>query len=220
MDDLQTYIKLSEAIPSWTRGEDAEAVARASFSLEADPIIVEIGAFFGCTTVLLAGPRRLRGAGKVHSIDPFDCSGDAFSVPYYHEALQSAGDGSLRTHFDANICRAGLSDWVEVHQGRASDVAANWETPVDLLLLDGDQSPQGVRLAYHSWVRFLKPGGIIVLRNTRSREYAEGHDGHRRLVLEEILPPAYLDIRQIGATTFARKAGVEHQQSGTCETSQ
>src|SRR5262249_31202132 len=33
------------------------------------------------------------------------------------------------------------------------------------------------------------------------RGYAEGHDGHRRLVLEEIVPPAYQEIRQVGATT-------------------
>jgi hypothetical protein len=93
-----------------------------------------------------------------------------------------------------------------VHQGRAIDVAANWKILIDLLLLDGDQSPEGARLAYNAWARFLKTDGIIVLRNTRAREFAEGHDGHRRLVLEEIRPPAYRDIRQVGATTFARKA--------------
>jgi len=93
-----------------------------------------------------------------------------------------------------------------VHHGRAAGVAATWELPIDLLLLDGDQSPRGAREAFDSWVPFLKPGGIIVLRNTKPREYAEGHDGHRRLVVEQIFPPRFTDVRLVGATTFARKA--------------
>jgi predicted O-methyltransferase YrrM len=206
MNDLEAYIEISRSIPSWTRGEDAEALARASLSLGADAIIVEVGAFLGCSTVLLAGPRKLQGTGRVHSVDPFDCSGDAFSVPYYQEILRSLGDGSLQEHFGANIRRSGLSDWVVVHQGRATDIAVNWTAPIDLLLLDGDQSPQGARQAYESWIGFLKPGGLIVLRNTRAREYAGGHDGHRRLLLEEITAPAYQDIAQTRATTLARKA--------------
>jgi len=204
--NLQEYIQISSTIPGWTRNEDAEELARASFSLNKDAVIVEIGAFLGCCTVLLAGARCVQGSGKVHSVDPFDCSGDAFSVPYYRDIIASLGGGSLRDHFEANIRKAGLSGWVHVHEGRAAEVAATWELPIDLLLLDGDQSPRGAREAFDSWVPFLKPGGIIVLRNTKPREYAEKHDGHRRLVIEQILPPRFTDARLVGATTFARKS--------------
>jgi predicted O-methyltransferase YrrM len=211
MANLEEYIQKSSIIPGWTRNEDAEELARASFSLGRDAIIVEIGAFLGCCTILLAGARRLQGSGKVHSVDPFDYSGDAFSVPHYRDIVASLGGGSLRDHFEANIRRAGLSNWVEVHQGRAAEVAVTWERAIDLLLLDGDQSPNGAREAFDWWVPFLKPGGIIVLRNTRPREYAEGHDGHRRLVLEQIFPPRFTHVRLVGATTFARKAA-EHSR--------
>jgi predicted O-methyltransferase YrrM len=205
MDELQQYVRMSEAIPGWTRGDEATELARTSFFLRAGAVIVEIGAFLGSSTVLLAGPRRLRGSGRVHSMDPFDCSGDAFSVPYYREILERAGGGSLRDHFEENIRRAGLNEWVEVHEGRAREIAANWSIAIDLLFLDGDQSPQGAREAYERWSSFLKLGGVVVLRNTMPRDYAEGHDGHRRLALEQIVPPTYADIRLIGATTFARK---------------
>jgi hypothetical protein len=206
MVNLKEYIRISSMIPGWTRNEDAEELARASFSLGKDAVIVETGAFLGCCTVLLAGARCVRGSGEVHAVDPFDCSGDAFSVPYYRAIVASLGGGSLRDHFEANIQRAGLNKWVQVHQGRAAEVAATWERPIDLLLLDGDQSPRGAREAFHSWLPFLKPGGVIVLRNTKPREYAEGHDGHRRLVVEEIFPPRFTDVRLVGATTFARRA--------------
>jgi predicted O-methyltransferase YrrM len=206
MTNLQEYIRISSMIPGWTRNEDAEELARASFSLSTDAVIVEIGAFLGCCTVLLAGARRVRGSGQVHSVDPFDCSGDAFSVPHYRNIVASLGDRSLRDHFEANIQRAGLNSWVQVHQGRSAEVAATWELPIDLLLLDGDQSPRGAREAFDSWLPFLKFGGVIVLRNTKPREYAEGHDGHRRLVVEQIFSPRFTDVRLVGATTFARKA--------------
>ena len=206
MPSLQDYIQMSSVIPGWTRNEDAEELAHASFSLVEDAVIVEIGAFLGCCTVLLAGARAVRDSGEVHSVDPFDCSGDAFSVPHYRQIVASLGGGSLRDHFEANIRWAGLTRWVHVHQGRAAEIAMAWDRPIHLLLLDGDQSPPGAREAFDSWAPFLKPGGIIVLRNTRPREYAESHDGHRRLVLEQILPPRFTDVRLVGATTFARKA--------------
>ncbi len=100
---LDNYILLSEGIAGWTRGEEARELARISFSLPSEALIVEIGSFFGAGTILLAGPRRLRGSGVVHCVDPFDCSGDSFSVPYYQRILAEAGGGSLRDHFEKNI---------------------------------------------------------------------------------------------------------------------
>lgn len=207
MFTLTDCLKLSQTIPGWRSGTDAEELARASFALVGDPVIVEIGAFLGRSTVLLAGPRCLRGSGKVYCVDPFDCSGDPFSVPHYEEILASIGGGPLETHFIENIRRGQLSDWVEIRRGHAKEVAENWEKPIDLLLLDGDQSPSGARLAYESWVPFLKNGGLIALGNSKVGDYAEGHDGNRRLAVEEIIPPAYDDIRQLVRMTFARRTG-------------
>ena len=100
---------------------------------------------------------------------------------------------------------ANLSDWIEVRQGSASEVARNWTTPIDLLVLDGDQSREGARAAYDSWVPFLKCGGIIALHNSSDRVYEHDHDGHRRVVVEEILSPKYTRVQLIGTTTFAVK---------------
>jgi predicted O-methyltransferase YrrM len=205
MDEIAEYLDASIYIPGWYRGEEAKALALASYSVPEGAVIVEIGSFLGSGTLLLAGPRKVRSSGRVHCVDPFDCSGDAFSVPVYHELLAAVGGGSLRKHFEKNIGRAGLDEWVEVHQGDASEIAAAWTTPVDLLVLDGDQSRRGARAAYESWSPFLKPGGVIVVHNTEPRVYAADHDGNRLLALEEILPPRYTSVCLIGATTFGQK---------------
>jgi predicted O-methyltransferase YrrM len=204
-DDIERILTASAAIPGWTAGDDAREVALASYALPAPAIIAEIGVFMGRCTALLAGARRLRRSGKVHCVDPFDCSGDGFSVPFYLSELKATGKTSLVEVFCSNMAKCQLDDWIELHTGRAADVAARWSQPLDLLLLDGDQSPHGARTAYESWIPFLKHGGIIIVRNTRDRQYAEGHDGHRRLAVEEVAAPRYSNIRQVGATTFAVK---------------
>jgi hypothetical protein len=205
LDGIAEFLDESIYLPGWYRGEEAQTLALISHSLPEGAIVVEIGSFLASGTVLLAGPRKLRGSGRVHCVDPFDCSGDAFSVPVYQKLLTAVGGGSLRQRFEENIERAGLADWVDVHQSRADELAAVWTTPVDLLVLDGDQSVAGARAAYDCWLPFLKPGGMIAVHNTEPRAYVADHDGNRRLALEQILPPRFAEVRLIGATTFARK---------------
>ena len=206
LDRIAEYLDESIYLPGWYRGEEAQALALISHSLPEGAVVVEIGSFLGSGTLLLAGPRKVRGSGKVHCVDPFDCSGDAFSVPVYQQLLAAVGGGTLRQRFEENIARVGLANWVEVHQAGAEELAAAWTSPVDLLVLDGDQSRAGARAAYENWLPFLKPGGTIAVHNTAPRVYAPDHDGNRRLALEEILPPRFTDVRLIGATTFARKS--------------
>ena len=202
---LGRYISHSRRIPGWTRGAEAVALAQLSYSLPDDAIVVENGCFLGCSTVLLAGARKLRGSGRVHCVDPFDASGDSFSVPIYRSISESLG-GSLRECFEENMRWAGLSDWVEVHQGLGHEVAATWTETIDLLFLDGDQSYDAVQATYRSWSPFIKPGGIIAVHNSAPGEYEEGHDGSMRLAAEVIRPPQYEEVRCTGITTFARKA--------------
>src|SRR5215470_8068277 len=76
-EELEKYFRSSEAIPGWTRGDEAYELARVCFTPPADAHIVAIGAFLDSGTILLAGARHLPGSGLVHCVDPFDCSGDA-----------------------------------------------------------------------------------------------------------------------------------------------
>jgi glycosyltransferase involved in cell wall biosynthesis/predicted O-methyltransferase YrrM len=206
VETFASYLQISRRIHGWFRHEEAEALAWASYSLAGEPVIVEIGSFVGSSSILLAGPRKVRGTGKVYCIDPYDCSGDDVSVPVYRRLLASLGARSVRQHFEDNMRAANLSEWVEVRQGVAREIAKNWTWPIDLLVLDGDQSREGARAAYDSWSPFLKPGGIIALHNSNDRVYADDHDGHRRLVVEKIVGPKYKEIELIGTTTFALKA--------------
>lgn len=205
MERIPIYLRLSERVPGWTRGPEAEALIQAAYSLPDDAVIVEIGAFLGSGSILLAGARKLRRSGRVHCVDPFDASGDAFSVPYYQRILADYGSVAQIRVFHDNLRRAGLANWVSTHQGPAEQIGSGWSVPIDMIFMDGDQSPEGVLAAYQSWSPRLKPGGLLVLHNSNPREYAPGHDGHFRLRERLLAAPGYSLIEEAGSTSFLRK---------------
>lgn len=201
---LAPYIQRSEQIPGWKRGAEAEEMARLARAIRGDALIVEIGVFLGSATVLLAGARQLSGTGMVHCVDPFDASGDEYSARVYAE-IAAGISTSLRQQFTNSILDAGLTDFVTVHEGTAETIAAVWDQPIDLLFIDGDQSPDGARSAFNLWEPWLKRGGTLVMGNSTPRTFEPQHDGQYRITVERVIEPAYRNIRSIGTTTFAER---------------
>src|SRR6266446_1886101 len=125
---IDWIVDMATTIPGWRAGDEAKALAMAVYELGPNPTIVEVGAYMGRSTVLMAGARRLRGDGRVHCVDPFDCSGDEFSVPFYLEGLVKCGATSLENVLRANIKRFSLESIVAIHKGTSCEIAADWRT--------------------------------------------------------------------------------------------
>ena len=197
---LGWYIWQSRRVVGWTRGEEAALLAKTALNLPDSASIVEVGSFLGCSTILLAGARAVGGSGRVHSVDTFLNSGDELSKPVY-DAIAASCDTSVLDGFIRNLIRAGVRDLVEIHVGESSGVATRWNTPIDLLVLDGDQSCDGVQGAFHSWSPWLKPGGFVALHNAEPSYRVAGHDGHARLA-ESLLASEDFDLAGCAATLF------------------
>lgn len=179
---------------------------RAAYELPDHAVIVEIGAFLGSGSILLAGARKLRRSGKVYCVDPFDATGDAFSVPHYQRILTNYQNAEQVQIFRNNIRAAGLENWVCVHQGAAVRVGADWSLPVDMIFMDGDQSPEGVFAAHRVWAPWLKPKGVLALHNSNTRIYDPGHDGHFQLRQRLLAGSDYSLVQETGSTSFLRLA--------------
>jgi predicted O-methyltransferase YrrM len=207
MERIPTYLRLSERVPGWTRGGEAQALIETAFALPGRAVIVEIGAFLGSGSILLAGARKLRRSGHVHCVDPFDGSGDAFSVPHYTNILAGYGQIPQLELFRLHLRQAGLANWVSTRHGTAEQAVVGWSTPVDMIFMDADQSSGGVHSAYHAWEPWLKLDGVLALHNSNPREYAPEHDGHFRL--RQLLEAGsdYVLTREVDSTTFFRKKG-------------
>jgi len=198
-------LDISNTTPGWRTALEARQLLAIALGLSNDPVIVEIGAFMGRSSLLLAHACKKNRGGTVHCVDPFDCSGDDFSVPHYQALLRQSGERDLLALYKAKLKRHQLEHWVKIHRGKDYEVARQWSLPIDLLFLDADQSPQGAMTAYLAWEPFLKPGGMIVLSNTYDRIYAEGHDGYYRIAIEQVVSPKFSEITHVDGLTIARK---------------
>jgi hypothetical protein len=197
------YIWQSRRIRGWARGNgEAEALAMASDTLGPSPVIVEVGTFLGSSAVLLAGPRKRRKSGHVHCVDVFSPTGDDAALPIYRAIADSLGM-PMRQAFEENMRRAGLSEWITVHQMTSSEAARQWNSPIDLLYLDGDISIGGSRQTFQAWSPFLRRGGILAINGTLEPTSRTGSD---RVVEEFVRPPDYEDLRRVDHVTFARKS--------------
>jgi predicted O-methyltransferase YrrM len=202
---LRWIVDLAATVAGWRLAEESMELAAIAYGLAPGATIVEVGAYMGRGTVVLAGARRLQGDGVVHSIDPFDCSGDAFSSPHYENILRACGASSLEEVFRGNLARFALENIVTVHKGQSREIASAWTDPIDLLLLDADHSPAGAREAFESWVPFVRSGGTVAIDNSTEREYEPTHDGNYLIVKERVRAPEFCDIRYVAHTTFCKK---------------
>lgn len=203
--ELGKYLAYSCYIPGWVQENEAVSLIKTAYDLPPNPVIVEVGSFVGKSAVLLAGARKLRGDGIVHCIDPFDASGDDYSTPFYLRVAKRR-KMSLEDWFAENMQRTGLTAYVKAHKATGQEIGRTWSTPIDMLYLDGDQTPEGARETFDLFIPYLKPGGMLVVHNTAERDYDPGHDGSYRLVKEVVREPEYTDIYQVEMMTFARKA--------------
>jgi predicted O-methyltransferase YrrM len=205
MDAIRSLLEAALRTPGWRLEPDLLRLANESQDLGGDPVIVEVGCLFGRSTLMLAGARKIKGSGRVHCIDPFDGSGDSFSSPHYAAMLAGMRGGTFLSHFLSNVEAQDLQDYVRVHKGTVEAAAGGWTLPIDMLLLDGDQSRSGARRAYDLLIPFLRPGGLLVLSNSAERPYAPDHDGHAELLRHTVAPPGFTDVER-GDTSWARKA--------------
>ena len=118
MERFPIYLRLSERVPGWTRGPEAQALIRVAYELPDEAVIVEIGSFLGSGSILLAGARKLRRSGRLHCVDPFDASGDSFSVPHYSGILAGYGNIAQIQIFHDNLRRAGVTRWAAPRPSR------------------------------------------------------------------------------------------------------
>lgn len=64
--------------------------------------------------------------------------------------------------------------------------AVEWSTPIDLLVVDGDHSYEGVRGDIMAWLKWVKPGGLVFFHDVVDLEQ-NGTNGVRRALEDSTL---------------------------------
>lgn len=113
--------------------------------------IVEIGVAEGVSAIALS--QRMATDGTLYLIDPFHLSRIRifnFTKRVAHRAVGSVSRGK--------------KVWI---QSFSSEASLSWNTPIDLLLIDGDHTEEGVRRDWAEWSDFVVPGGIVIFHDAR-----------------------------------------------------
>lgn len=149
-----TIVKKAEIVPSITSPLERVALVEIAMEVPWDGIIFEVGSLYGGTTALLA---LAAPDAKVITVDDF---------AWYPEDW-NYGPTSPDLLYE-NMRKVGAVN-VEVYKGDSRTMGEKWETPIDLLWIDGGHSFEFVRadlenfgphaavIALHDWDNPLWP---------------------------------------------------------------
>lgn len=144
-----------------------------------DGAIVEIGAFHGKSTAVLALGSRAGRREKVISIDP-------------HTAAS-------RDAFEHTLRSVGVQDRVTPLFMTSAQASEQWRGPVRLLFIDGDHAYESVKLDIERWEGRVIDGGVIVFHDLNWKSVFRALD-------ERILRnPAYRIEGSIGCSLVVSK---------------
>ncbi|TMV00184.1 class I SAM-dependent methyltransferase [Streptomyces sp. DASNCL29] len=129
--------------------------------------LVEVGAYCGRSTILLADAARAAGTVAV-TVDHHRGSEEQQPGWEYHDPeLVDPEVGRMDTlpTFRRTLHRAGLEDHVIAVVGRSPRVAAVWGKPVGLVFIDGGHTDEHASADYEGWAPHIAPDGLLVIHD-------------------------------------------------------
>jgi predicted O-methyltransferase YrrM len=141
-------------IPPRTMHSPEEAALLAELA-SGQRTVVEIGVYEGSSALVLC--RSMPADADLHLIDPFvDESG--WALP---DGWGASAKATRRV-----VARAG-GPRVHWHVARSQDVGREWSDAVDVVFIDGDHSPEGVREDWEVWHPHVREGGFVAFHDAR-----------------------------------------------------
>jgi len=162
-------------------------------------VIVEIGSYKGGSTVVLAKADR---RNRVYAIDP-------------HTGIKPNPISSWQS-FSENLKKHDVSEQVVPIVKTSLEAVEDWSQPVGLLWIDGSHRYRHVKADFMAWDRFVVPGGVIAIHDTRPStgivpSMGKAHTGFRgpALVAENLLADSsrFEPIKTVDSISYARKIG-------------
>lgn len=118
-------------------------------------VCVEIGSAQGWSACFIATALEENKIGKLFAIDPH-CQTE-------WNDLGSLDTLAVMQHYLAEL---GLTHRVDVVRRLSAQVAQEWQSPIELLFIDGDHSYEGVKNDWHSFLPHMSDFGIVIFHDT------------------------------------------------------
>lgn len=166
---------------------------------------LEIGTYCGKSTLLLGAAARAAGARLV-TVDHHHGSEENQPGWEWHDAsLVDPGTGRLDTlpHFRPVL--DSLADVASAVVGSTEVVASWWNSPLELLFLDGNHTETTAQHDYRAFSRYLVRGGLLLVHDV----FPDPADGGQAPwhVVQAALADGFAEIAKHGSLRVLRAAG-------------
>jgi len=176
--DLKTVLddawEETRKVPGHLEENEARFLGLLAACVPARGAILEIGSFKGRSTVMLAKAASHYGLGPIVAIDPHNS-------PVLLDHQVNAEASSYRDFLDS-LHAAGVSNHVEPHRARSTDVSSSWNRPIRLLWIDGDHSYEGAKKDLDGFLPGLVPFGVVAFHDALN-----AFPGPIRVFVEDVL---------------------------------
>lgn len=137
------------SVAGWLTEDQARVLYDAARAAGPGARVLEVGSHHGRSTIVLA----LAGAA-VTAVDPFP-----------DDWRYGAADTEQRCR--ANLARAGVTDRVDLRVATSREVRATWDTPLDVVYVDGKHDVWSVRDDLR-WAGHVRDGGVVLVHDAFS----------------------------------------------------
>jgi predicted O-methyltransferase YrrM len=155
-------------------------------------LAVEIGTYCGKSTLLL-GAAAQQTASVLYTIDHHHGSEEHQPGWEYHDvSLVDEVTGRFDTlqTFRRTLDAAGLDDHVVAVVGKSPIVARGWQSPLQMLFIDGGHSETAATQDFDGWAKWVTGGGALLIHDV----FPDPRDGGR--------PPYHIYCRAIDSGQF------------------
>lgn len=167
MSDAQRLFALADTVTGFMPADEGRALYDAARTYLHHGVGVEIGTYCGKSTLLLGAAAQERDS-VLYTIDHHHGSEEHQPGWEYHDAsMVDAVSGrfdtlpTLRRTLDA----ADLDDHVVAVVGKSTTVARGWQTPLQLLFIDGGHTEEAAAADFDGWAKWVTTGGALVIHD-------------------------------------------------------
>jgi predicted O-methyltransferase YrrM len=131
-------------------------------------VVVETGSARGKSTCALALACKLNRRGTVYAIDPHSTN----------DWSEIGTDGNNLAFLQERLRRYRLNPWCRILRTTSTEAIKGWTEKIDLFLIDGDHSYEGVKADFELFRPFLRPTSLVVFHDTMW-EYLRENEHYR-----------------------------------------
>src|SRR5271163_5093922 len=158
---------LAEQVQGFMADDEGRALYDAALRYLDGGVGVEIGTYCGKSTLLL-GAAAQQTASVLYTIDHHHGSEEHQPGWEYHDtSLVDEVTGLFDTlpTFRRTLDAAGLDDHVVAVVGKSPIVARGWQSPVQMLFIDGGHSETAATQDFDGWAKWVTAGGALLIHD-------------------------------------------------------